>query len=234
MNDIFEYDKRRADIGYRIKKERKLLKLTQSELAGRVSTTEGNNTTIGQSTVASWEKGITIPPLGRLIILSHIFECDIAYLLGDIKSRKWEHTDINQYTGLTHDAIDVLHKVYQKGAAQMSAIYLISALIETIDFQVVSQEINKIAGLSDLAMQSKNLEQLVVNPCFEYTKDGRVIFPLKETRDFKKDQIIKMLIESLQKGIDQVVANQIFSLYKDKIIKTAPGAANTRDGLKGQ
>ena len=116
----------------------------------------------------------------------------------------------------------------------MSAIYLISALIETIDFQVVSQEINKITGLSDLAMQSKNLEQLVVNPCFEYTKDGRVIFPLKETRDFKKDQIIKMLIESLQKGIDQVVANQIFSLYKDKIIKTAPGAANTRDGLKGQ
>ena len=57
MNDIFEYDKRKADIGYRIKKERKLLKLTQSELAGRVTTTEGNNTTIGQSTVASWEIG---------------------------------------------------------------------------------------------------------------------------------------------------------------------------------
>lgn len=49
--------KERPDIGDRIKKERKLLKLTQSELAGRVTTTEGNNTTIGQSTVASWEIG---------------------------------------------------------------------------------------------------------------------------------------------------------------------------------
>lgn len=227
MNDIFIYDKRKGEIGKRIKDERKRLKLTQDELAARVSTAEGNHDPIGQSTVSSWEKGATLPPIGRLIILAYIFDCDIAYLLGDIKSRKWEHTDISQYTGLTFAAISMLHKAYQQGGTHFPAIQLISLIAEDIDFAGISREIFEITELYHRAAYAANLDDTGE---FGYTKDGRVMLPVKETMNYKKEQVIRMLNEKIRREIDLVVANVFFSLYEDEIKKTAPGAANTRDG----
>ena len=217
MVDIFIYDKRKSEIGKRIKDERKRLKLTQDELAARVSTAEGSHDPIGQSTVSSWEKGATLPPIGRLIILAHIFDCDIAYLLGDIKSRKWEHTDINQYTGLTFAAI----------STHFPATKLISLMVEEFDFEGISREIFEITELYHRAAYAANLDDTGE---FGYTKDGRVMLPVKETMNYKKEQVIRMLNEKIRREIDLVVADVFFSLYEDEIKKTAPGDANTRDG----
>ena len=228
MNNFFIYDKRKGEIGKRIKDERKRLKLTQDELAARVSTAEGSHDPIGQSTVSSWEKGATLPPIGRLIILAHIFDCDIAYLLGDIKSRRWEHTDINQYTGLTYEAISTLHTAYQHGITHFAAIELISAIIQDIDYQDISKEIFEITELSKRDIKAAASYDSARD--FSYTEDGCVVLPPRDTRNYKKEQIIRALSEKLRKEIDIVVANQLFFLYQDQIKRAAPGAANTRDG----
>lgn len=170
---------------------------------------------------------MTLPPIGRLIILAHIFDCDIAYLLGDIKSRKWEHTDINQYTGLTFAAISTLHKAYQQGGTHFPATKLISLMVEEFDFEGISREIFEITELYHRAAYAANLDDTGE---FGYTKDGRVMLPVKETMNYKKEQVIRMLNEKIRREIDLVVADVFFSLYEDEIKKTAPGDANTRDG----
>lgn len=232
MNDIFVYDKRKCEIGQRIKDERKRLKLTQDKLAARVSTAEGNHDTIGQSTVSSWEKGDTLPPIGRLIILAHIFDCDIAYLLGDIKSRKWEHTDINHYTGLTYKAIDALHKARQKGITHFAAIQLISAVIQDIDFQDISKEIFEITELSTRDIKAAASYDSARG--FSYTEDGCIVLPPRDTRNYKKEQIIRALSEKLREKIDIVVTNQLVLLYQDQIKKAASGYSKTKSGHQGQ
>lgn len=80
MNDIYGYDRRRESIGKRIKTLRKDHEYTQTELAGKLSEIIPNDKEhpIGQSTIASWEKGVTLPPLNRLIALSIIFNCDVV------------------------------------------------------------------------------------------------------------------------------------------------------------
>ena len=60
------------------------------------------------------------------------------------------------------------------------------------------------------------------------------MLPVKETMNYKKEQVIRMLNEKIRREIDLVVADVFFSLYEDEIKKTAPGDANTRDGYKGQ
>lgn len=56
------------------------------------------------------------------------------------------------------------------------------------------------------------------------------MLPVKETMNYKKEQVIRMLNEKIRREIDLVVADVFFSLYEDEIKKTAPGDANTRDG----
>lgn len=110
MADIFKYDLRKQLIGERIKQERKRHKLSQSELADKVSSVVGldGDKCISQSTIASWENGTTLPPLGRLIALSEILDCDISYLLGDYPQRRRDTVDICAATGLSGSVVEDL------------------------------------------------------------------------------------------------------------------------------
>lgn len=110
MIDIFKYDLRKQLIGTRIKQERKGLKLSQTELADKVSSAVelGDDKCISQSTIASWENGTTLPPLGRLIALSEILDCDISYLLGDYPQRRRDTVDICAATGLSAPVVESL------------------------------------------------------------------------------------------------------------------------------
>ena len=94
MNDIFRYKKisRVQQIGKRIKTERRKKKLSQEKLAEAISSimaeSDPDYKGTEQNTVSNWEKGVSPPPLPKLIALSEIFDCDIGYLLCDYDEPK--------------------------------------------------------------------------------------------------------------------------------------------------
>lgn len=109
MIDIFRYEKRKKEIGARIKALRKQQNLSQDGLADRLfQIAPITDKAIGQSTVSSWERGVTLPPLERLIALASIFKCDLSYLLCDYDKKQKDVWDICCITGLSEKAISQL------------------------------------------------------------------------------------------------------------------------------
>lgn len=108
MTDIFKYDKRRKEIGERIRQCRKAAKLTQDQVAARVTQILPSDGGISQGAVSAWEKGVQLPPLPKLIALSEIFHCDIAYLLCDYNKKQKDVSDICELTGLSYAAVNTL------------------------------------------------------------------------------------------------------------------------------
>ena len=126
MIDILKYNrtKRVHQIGKRIESERKRIqgkskkKYSQQDLADAVSdmlNTKPDCKGIGQNTVSNWEKGITLPPLPKLIALSEIFECDIGYLLCDYDEPTRNLADVVEQTGLSGEAVKRLKQIHDKG-----------------------------------------------------------------------------------------------------------------------
>ena len=111
MNDTSKWrycqlEERRAKIADNLKSERKKMGISQIELANRLSALLGNE--VAQNTISSWEQGKTIPPVDRLLALSHIFRCDCGYLLGDYDERTHNALEICRETGLSEASIENL------------------------------------------------------------------------------------------------------------------------------
>ena len=110
LNDIFRYKKidRVRQIGKRIKDERRKKKLSQQKLADAVSSimvdSDPDYKGTEQNTVSNWEKGVSLPPLSKLIALSEIFDCDIGYLLCDYDEPTRNLADVVEQTGLSGKA----------------------------------------------------------------------------------------------------------------------------------
>ena len=110
LNDIFRYKKidRVRQIGKRIKDERRKKKLSQQKLADAVSSimvdSDPDYKGTEQNTVSNWEKGVSLPPLSKLIALSEIFDCDLGYLLCDYDEPKRDLADVVEQTGLSGKA----------------------------------------------------------------------------------------------------------------------------------
>ena len=110
LNDIFRYKKidRVRQIGKRIKDERRKKKLSQQKLADAISSimvdSDPDYKGTEQNTVSNWEKGVSLPPLSKLIALSEIFDCDLGYLLCDYDEPKRDLDDVVEQTGLSGKA----------------------------------------------------------------------------------------------------------------------------------
>ena len=91
--------------GERIKKERKLLKLSQDDFVERYGREIGISS---RTTLYKWEKGEGELSVWTLLKLSGIFGCDFGYLIGEYDCRKREATDIRAKTGLSETAIMLL------------------------------------------------------------------------------------------------------------------------------
>ena len=122
MNDIFRYKKidRVRQIGKRIKDERRKKKLSQEKLAEAISSIMAESDPdyykgTEQNTVSNWEKGVSPPPLPKLIALSEIFDCDIGYLLCDYDEPTRDLADVVEQTGLSGEAAKRLQQIHDKG-----------------------------------------------------------------------------------------------------------------------
>ena len=148
MNDILKYSKtsRVRQIGNRIKNERKKRKLSQQELADTISTMLNSDPDckgIGQNTVCNWEKGINLPPLDKLIILSEIFDCDIGYLLEVFSAEVLDvgHTLQCHYRGLH---CHVLHRCLNTNLFGLGSLRI--TLLNVVDHEYHSTSISLYGG----------------------------------------------------------------------------------------
>lgn len=119
--DISKYGKERKErIANRLRHEREtkvytfdegdrkgetLYGLTQDDLAEIIRST--------RQTIGTWEKKggkNKIPNPDTIITLCDLYDCDYGYLICEYDSRKHEIADIQEQTGLSEQAIDVLRK----------------------------------------------------------------------------------------------------------------------------
>ena len=113
-------------IGERIRHERKdVLNLSQKKLAERIADITGAE--LKYTTVAAWEGGQAVKKVEQLTAMCSIFECDMAYLLGEIDTKRVSQTEIAGYLGLSEQAIGVLRTAKIEGNP---IVPLLSALIE--------------------------------------------------------------------------------------------------------
>lgn len=112
MTDIYRYDDRKSKIGKRIKAERKANKLSQPELAKKMSKIINHGPiypeAVAQNTISDWEQGKRIPPIEMLACLAEIFKCDVGYLLCDYDRKDAAAATVMELTGLSGLAADNL------------------------------------------------------------------------------------------------------------------------------
>lgn len=129
MNKIYNWE----IVGERIKKARKLVRLTQRELGDKID--------YEYQMVGKWERGESHPSLDTLFSLCNIFGCELGYLLGEYDCYTREATDIQALTGLSEQAIERLKHI---GCVKLSDGYcdisrglgknLLNAFLESKEF----------------------------------------------------------------------------------------------------
>ena len=87
-------------VGEQIQKLRKEKKWSQDYLAEQLSKK--------RQTIASWEDGRITFDVGTMIEICNLFDCDMGYLLGYHKTRRYTTPDIQKETGLSEKAIEHL------------------------------------------------------------------------------------------------------------------------------
>ena len=95
------YEERARVIGERIKKNRKPLKLTQTELLAKVYLSEKS-----VASLRKWERGERLPDLDTLARMAELFDCDMGYLLGDYEESNFSSHKVCEYTGLSEQALE--------------------------------------------------------------------------------------------------------------------------------
>ncbi len=90
-------------IGDRVKEARAAADLSQDELGEKIG--------VKRQTIGKWESGDTYPDTENLEKLCIAFDCDLAYLLGEIKQRRRITADVSEVTGLSEDAVEYLSKL---------------------------------------------------------------------------------------------------------------------------
>ena len=113
---IMDYIRNEAliEIGERIQEERKKRNLTQTQFAKMLSDTFSIKA--DRSKIAKWETGRLHIQDDELIALADCFNVDCDYLIRGVKS---ENVSIAKKTGLSEDAINVLHSWKERDASRI-------------------------------------------------------------------------------------------------------------------
>ena len=62
-------------------------------------------------TIQAWEQGKSIPSAEAICNICDLLDCDADYLLGRMDERNHDIKEIREYTGLSEEAINVLHQL---------------------------------------------------------------------------------------------------------------------------
>lgn len=106
----------------RIKELRKSLHYTQSEMAERLN--------VSQGTIASWENGLRIPEIQRILEIAEEFNVSIDYLFGREKTK--EKQNQVQLTDQEMALLDAYRSLNEFGKGNLSGY--ITALTANADY----------------------------------------------------------------------------------------------------
>lgn len=148
MADIFNYEQKRKKIGARIRRLRKAAGLTQEGLAASL------DEATSQNTISSWENGVTLPPLARLIALSSIFDCDISYLLCDYDKKQKDIADISDLTGLSEQSIIFIRRLNSEATGK--------GMINALNFLLTCDNIDGVLCALAEYMEAEDLLQRLI------------------------------------------------------------------------
>ena len=105
-----------SNIGSKIRSGRKSMKLSQERFLEEISDPGGgeyHGSNIERNTLSNLEKGdekqFLNLALGKLLSICFALDVDVGYLLGEYEDRHSIVSDIERYTGLSKQAIEVLH-----------------------------------------------------------------------------------------------------------------------------
>lgn len=128
-----EYGKdRRIRIADRLREERKSKGVTQAKMS--------TDLLISKPTIIAWESKNgknKVPSPDQILALCEYFDCDYGYLLCEYDTRYHEKADIQEQTGLSEQAIDVLRKakVITDGSLDVLREMLTNGIITIEDFE---------------------------------------------------------------------------------------------------
>lgn len=148
MADIFNYEQKRKKIGARIRRLRKAAGLTQEGLAASL------DEATSQNTISSWENGVTLPPLARLIALSSIFDCDISYLLCDYDKKQKDIADISDLTGLSEQSIIFIRRLNSEATGK--------GMVNALNFLLTCDNIDGVLCALAEYMEAEDLLQRLI------------------------------------------------------------------------
>lgn len=101
------YEKRKVEIGQRIREERRKQNLTQDEFKDKIFISS-------RQTIARWESGRVLPSMADFLAMCILFDCDMGYLLCEHDCKTRTATDIQAETGLSESAIVNLQEAHKK------------------------------------------------------------------------------------------------------------------------
>lgn len=136
-------------IGNRIREERNKNKLTQEKLGAAVF--------VKRQTIANWENAVTYPDLNDMLRLCGVFLCELSYLLCENDCRTKDLQGVQDYTGLSEDAIKSLVEV--DGTSKMRLNTLICS---EVFWGSWLYRLNNVASL--LALARDTLDALQYDP----------------------------------------------------------------------
>lgn len=187
--------------GERIKKERKLLKLSQDDFVERYGREIGISS---RTTLYKWEKGEGELSVWTLLKLSGIFGCDFGYLIGEYDCRKREATDIRAKTGLSETAIMLL-------LDHPAAGNFLSAVFEDEGIHDLLHEVGEALKLEGmLALQPQAMATSVVDSdCLSEISHDPTLFALGKVV-IDRDDAIKYA----KLALSQTVQEMLFRIIK--------------------
>lgn len=199
MAHIISYSPQMA--GERIKKERKLLKLSQDDFVERYGREIGISS---RTTLYKWEKGEGELSVWTLLKLSGIFGCDFGYLIGEYDCRKREATDIKAKTGLSEMAITLL-------LDNPAAGNFLSAVFEDEGIHDLLHEVGEALKLEGmLALQPQAMATSVVDSdCLSEISHDPTLFALGKVV-IDRDDAIKYA----KLALSQTVQEMLFRIIK--------------------
>lgn len=200
--------------GERISELRKKKGLKQSELAQRLS--------VSRQIISYYETGARMPNTEDIVLLAEFFNTTTDYLLGvsDVSSTNIDLKAVCDYTGLSEEAVKILHGAYEDSVIYSSfydgAIDFINTIIEypeplidtyeylksAIDFMDFCQAARKDVDSYDLTVtnqKTKALEEMFNETKYYY------FYAIESYRNFINNQIISF--ENCAKEYD----NRLFS-----------------------
>lgn len=216
-------------IADRLKEERTAKGLTQDGLSLKISASK--------STIVSWEKrnGINIvPSMENLIELAEFYNCDVAYLLCDIDTRRNTNPDIIKETGLSEKSIEILRdgvrnpntytevNVYRSELSkeisfQSKGNDFINAFIE--NSQGVVNNINREIDVMKIGNQWKNEDGFhFLEECFKKAIGKKQLIPSLKIYfniDYEEEVIKEAIQIFSQHDYDESISSRLYVYHDD-------------------